>query len=94
MLDSKKLPQKTILDKIYKTFKEPQEITNRDNFDFHIQVNCPPGYKQSITAYAMPFDINSETLNEITQTWGDLKFYKFRRHEKCPLISNPSIYTG
>ena len=40
----------------------------------------------------MPFDITSETLKEITQTWGDFKSYEFGRHKKCPLICNPYLH--
>ena len=41
----KETTPKTILDEIYETFREPQEVTNRDNLEFTIQVNRPPGYK-------------------------------------------------
>ena len=88
----KETTPKTTLDEIYETFSEPQEVTNKDNLDFTIQVNRPPGYRQLITLYPMPFDITSETLKEITQTWGDLKFFEFGRHKKCPLIRNPYLH--
>ena len=54
-------PKSTIED-ICETFKEPQEITINCNIDFTLQVNRPPGYRQLITLYSMPLDINTETL--------------------------------
>ena len=57
---------KFIIEDIYNIFKEPQEITNNDNIDFTIQVIRPLGYRQLITLYPMPFDINTETRKEIT----------------------------
>ena len=83
---------KSIIEDIYDTFKDPKEITNNDNMDLTIQVNRPPGYKQLITLYPMPFDINTETLNEITRNWGNLKHHEFGKHKKCPLIHNPYLH--
>ena len=60
---------KSIIEDIFDTFKQPQEITNNDNMDFTIQLNRPPGYRQLITLYPMPFDINTEILKEVTRNW-------------------------
>ena len=73
---------KSIIEDIYDTFKDPKVITNNDNMDLTIQVNRPPGYKQLITLYPMPFDINTETLKEITRNWGNLKHHEFGKHKK------------
>ena len=88
----KKNTLKSIIEDIYDTFKEPQEITNNDNMDFTIQVNRPPGYRQLITLYPMPFDINTEILKEITRNWGNQKHHEFGKHKKCPLIHNPYLH--
>ena len=83
---------KFIIEDIYDIFKEPQEITNNDNIDFTIQVIRPLGYRQLITLYSMPFNINTETRKEIIRNWGNLKHHKFGKHKKCPLIHNPYLY--
>ena len=60
--------------------------------DFTIQVNRPPGYRQLIILYTMPFDINTETLKEITRNWGNLKHHKFGKYKICPFIYNPYLH--
>ena len=85
----KETTPKTILEETYKTLKERQEISNSENIDFIIQVNCPPGYRQLITLYLMPFDIIAEIKKKITRTWRDLKHFEFEKHKKSPLIHNP-----
>ena len=66
----KETTPKSIIEDIYETFKEPQEVTSNDNIDFTIQVNRPPGYRQFITLYPMPFDVDAEILKAITKNWG------------------------
>ena len=88
----KETTPKAIIEDIYENFKDPQDITTKDNLDFTIQVNRPPGYRQLITLYPMPFDINVENLKEITKTWGNLKFFEFGKHKNCPLIRNPYLH--
>ena len=88
----KETTPKAIIEDIYENFKDPQDITTKDNLDFTIQVNRPPGYRQLITFYPMPFDINVENLKEITKTWGNLKFFEFGKHKNCPLIRNPYLH--
>ena len=83
---------KSIIEDIYETFKEPQEISSNDNIDFTIQVNRPPGYRQLITLYPMPFDVNAEVLKAITKDWGNLKHFEFGKHKKCSLIHNPYLH--
>ena len=84
----KKTTPKSIIEDIYETFKESQEITSNDNIDFTIQVNRPLGYRQLITLYPMPFDVNAESLKAVTKNWENLKHFKFGKHKKCPLIHN------
>ena len=57
---------KSLLEELYETFKDLQEITSKNNIDFSIQINRPLGYKQLVTLYPMPFDINLDHLRTIT----------------------------
>ena len=82
----KETTPKSIIEDIYETFKEPQKVTSSDNIDFTIQVNKPPGYRQLITLYPMPFDVNVEILKAITKNRGNLKHFGFSKHKKCPLM--------
>ena len=81
-----------MLEDLYDTFKEPQEVTPKNKIDFSIQVNRPLGYRQLITLYPMPFDINIEHLKSITKTWEILKHFEFSKHEKCPIIHNSYLH--
>ena len=88
----KETTPKSIIEDIYETFKEPQEVSSNDNIDFTIQVNRPPGYRQLITLYPMPFNVNAEVLKAITKDWGNPKHFEFGKHKKCPLIHNPYLH--
>ena len=83
---------KTIIEDIYENFKDPQEISTSDGLDLTIQVNRPPGYRQLVTLYPMPFDINIQNIQLITKNWGTLKSFEFGKHKKCPLIRNPYLH--
>ena len=72
--------------------KEPQEIPSKDNIDFTIQVNRPLGYRQLVTLYPTPFDINKKHLKTITKNWGIIKHFEFGKHKKCPMIHNPYLH--
>ena len=88
----KKATPKSIIEDIYETFKEPQKVTSTDNIDFTIQVNRPPGYRQLITLYPMPFDVNAEILKGITKYWKNLKHFEFGKHKKFLLVYNPYLH--
>ena len=83
---------KSIVEDIYETFKEPQEVSSNDNIDFTIQVNRPPGYRQLITLYPMPFDVNAEVLKAITKDWETLNILNSVNTRNTPLYIIP-FYT-
>ena len=84
--------QKSLIDDLYDTFKEPQQITMNDEIDCKIQINRPLGYRQLVTLYPMPFDVNLDQPKVITNKWGILKNFEFGKHKKCPLIHNPYLH--
>ena len=51
---------KSLIEDLYETFKIPQQITIKDEVDCTIQINRPLGFRQLVTLYPMPFDINTE----------------------------------
>ena len=83
---------KSLIEDLYETFKIPQQITIKDEVDCTIQINKPLGFRQLVTLYPMPFDINTEQLKTFTNKWGILKHYEFGKHKKCPLIHNPYLH--
>ena len=83
---------KSLLEDLYETFKDPQEVTFKSNIDCSIQINRPLGYRQLVTLYPMPFDINLEYLKTITNKWGIIKHFEFGKHKKCPMIHNPYLH--
>ena len=83
---------KSLIEDLYETFKLPQQITIKDEVDCTIQINRPLGFRQLVTLYPMPFDINTEQLKSFTNKWGILKHYEFGKHKKCPLIHNPYLH--
>ena len=58
---------------------------------FSIQINRPFGYRQLVTLYRIPFDINLDHLRTITNKWGIIKHFEFGKHKKCPMIHNPYL---
>ena len=69
----KETTAKSLIEDLYETFKDPQQITIKDEINCSIQINRPLGYRQLITLYPMPFDINFDQLKAITTKWGNLK---------------------
>ena len=88
----KETTAKSTIEDLYETFKDPQLITIRDEINCSIQINRPLGYRQLITLYPMPFDVNFDQLKAITMKWGNLKNFEFGRHKKCPLIHNSYLH--
>ena len=83
---------KSVIEDLYETFKDPQDISIKNNIDCSLQINRPLGYRQLITLYPMPFDINLDHLKTITNKWGTLKHFEFGKHKKCPMIHNPYLH--
>ena len=77
----KETTAKSLIEDLYETFKDPQQITIKDEINCSIQINRPLGYRQLITLYPMPFDINFDQLKAITTKWGNLKNFEFGRHK-------------
>ena len=88
----KKTTLKSLIEDLYETFKKPQQITIKDEIDYTVQINRPLGYRQLITLYPMPFDVNMEHLKAITNKWEILKHFEFGKHKKCPIIHNPYLH--
>ena len=88
----KETTAKSTIEDLYDTFKEPQQITIKDEINCSIQINRPLGYRQLITLYPMPFDVNFDQIKAITTKWGNLKNFEFGRHKKCPLIHNSYLH--
>ena len=72
---SKESTPKSLIEDLYETFKDPQEISIKNDIDCLLQINRPLGYRQLITLYSMPFDINLDHLKTITNKWGILKHF-------------------
>ena len=83
---------KSLLEDLYETFKDPQEVTFKNDIEYSIQINRPFGYRQLVTLYPMPFDINLEHLKTITNKWEIIKHFEFGKHKKCPMIYNPYLH--
>ena len=81
-----------MLEELYDTFKEPQEVITRNNIDFSIQVNRRLGFMQLVTLYPMLFNINIKHFKTITKTWGIIKHFELGKHKKCPIIHNPYLH--
>ena len=75
---------KSLLEDLYETFKDPQKVTFKNDIECSIQINRPLGYRQLITLYPMPFDINLEHLKTITNKWGIIKHFELGKHKKFP----------
>ena len=84
--------EKSIIDNLYETHHEPQSIKLNSGLQIFLQINRPPGYRQVVTLYPMPFDITPETVKQITTNWGVIKSYDFGKHKKCPQIRNPYLH--
>ena len=83
---------KSLIEDLYETFKEPQQITIKDEIDCTVQINRPLDYRQLITLYSMPFDVNMEHLKAITNKLEILKNFEFGKHKKCLIIHNPYLH--
>ena len=88
----KESTSKSLIEDLYETFNDPQEISIKNDIDCSLQINRPLGYRQLITFYPMLFDINLDYLKTITNKWETLKHFEFGKQKKCPMIHNPYLH--